>query len=71
MDQLSDYQSNLFEYHRLRASKHYQAAMTSLDAAIATCPVDEALPTLAQWRQELEPLTKPVPAWKLWLGVQG
>jgi hypothetical protein len=71
MSNLEAYQENMSEYRRLRASKHYGPAMTALDAAITTCPCDEALPTLAAWREELEPLTRPVPVWKQWLGWQG
>jgi hypothetical protein len=63
-ERLEAYQTNIGEFRRLRASKRFQAALTALDAAIAECPCDEAIPTLAAMREELEPLTRPAPFWK-------
>jgi hypothetical protein len=69
-DQFEDYLRDIAEYRRFKACKRFEAAMTALDAAIEHCPIDEALPTLAAYREELEPLTRPAPAWKRWLGWQ-
>jgi len=71
MSNLEAYQESMSEYRRFRACRKFQAALTALDHAIANAPIDEALPTLAAWREELEPLTRPVPVWKQWLGWQG
>jgi hypothetical protein len=68
-EQFENYQRDLAEYRRFRACKLYDAALTALKSAIANCPVDEALPTLTLYLEELEPLTRPAPVWKRVLGL--
>lgn len=71
MNPVEEYQANFSEYLRLKASRHYGPALTSLDAAITVCPIDQAIPVLERLREELEPLTRPAPVWKRLLGWQG
>lgn len=54
------YFNHVAEFKRLKARREFHQAMKSLDAAIDACPCDEALPTLAAWREDLLPMTKPL-----------
>ena len=55
----ASYFNHVAEFKRLKARRQFMQALSSLDAAIESCPCDEALPTLAAWRDEMLPLTKP------------
>ena len=70
MTELTDYQANIANYRRLKATGPFGPALTALDAAIECCPLDECLPTLEQYRADLVPLTSPAPLWKRVLGWQ-
>ena len=63
------YHTFMREYRQMLAVTDYKHALEALDAAIAECPCDEAIPTLAAMREELEPLTRPAPVWKRVLGL--
>lgn len=59
-------------YQRAKASGNWEAANKAILEAIEACPVDEALPTLAAWREEAAERVKPVSrvAKALGLGVR-
>lgn len=66
---MSEYRESIQAYKRGILTRNYHQALHNLDFAITICPVDEALPTLMAWRDDLEPKTRKKTWWQRFLGI--
>lgn len=69
MMDLHAYHDHMSTYRRLAAIGDWAGAAAAIHDAIMACPVPEALPALSAMHAEAELKSRPVPAWRKWLGV--
>jgi hypothetical protein len=64
------YHDHMRQYRRFKAVKDWKNALVEVEAAIQVCEVDEALPVLTAFRDEVAAQIKPQPWWMRLMGVR-